>query len=214
MTDDAGLQLAVAAQYQALAELLSTASDAVWNTESLCDGWRVLEVVAHVTMPARYPQDEFMAELERCGYDFTRLSNEIASRDAELPLAQLVADLRSDVLHHWTPPGGGYHGALNHVVIHGLDVAVPLGEPRQAPDETIRVILDDLTQGGIHEHFGIDIDDRILEASDLDWQYGSGLPLRGAAEDLALAMSGRNVPNGRLNGAPLRRREPPEGNDS
>jgi|SRR5450759_114573 uncharacterized protein (TIGR03083 family) len=101
MTDDSELQPAVAAQFQALAELLSSASDAAWNTESLCDGWRVREVVAHMTMPTRYSEDEFMAELERCGFDFTRLSNEIASRDAELPAAWLVTDLRSDVLHHW-----------------------------------------------------------------------------------------------------------------
>ncbi len=203
MIDDPDLQAAVAAQFLALAELLSTASDATWDTESLCAGWRVREVVAHMTMPARYSEGEFMAELERCGYDFTRLSNEIANKDAGLPSAQLVADLRSDVLHHWTPPEGGYHGALNHAVIHGLDVTVPLGEARFVPDETIRVVLDDLTQGGAHEHFGIDIDGRRFEASDLDWSYGSGQPLRGAAEDLALIMCGRTVPSGRLSGTPL-----------
>jgi uncharacterized protein (TIGR03083 family) len=96
MTDDAVSQPMVAAQFQALAELLSTASDEAWNTVSLCDGWRVREVVAHMTMPARYSEDEFMAELKRCGHDFTRLSNEIATRDAELPTAQLLTELRSD----------------------------------------------------------------------------------------------------------------------
>lgn len=45
-----------------------------------------------------------MAMLRDCGFDFTRLSNEIASQDAELPSAELVANLRADVLHHWTPP--------------------------------------------------------------------------------------------------------------
>ena len=208
MTDDAELQPAVAAQFEALAELLSAAPDAAWDTESLCDGWRVREVVAHMTMPARYSDDQFMAELERCGYDVSRLSNEIATRDAEVPPAQLVSDLRSDVLRHWSPPGGGFHGALNHVVIHGLDVTVPLGQARLAPDEVIRVVLDDLTKGGAHQYFGIDIDDRIFEATDIDWTYGSGQALRGAAEDLALAMCGRSLPSGRLEGTPLRRRQP------
>ncbi len=55
---------------------------------ALC-GWRVREVIAHLTMAARYPEQEFMAELQRCGFDFTRLSNEIASRDAGLPTASL-----------------------------------------------------------------------------------------------------------------------------
>ena len=208
MTDDTELQPAVAAQFEALAELLSSAPDAAWDTGSLCDGWRVREVVAHMTMPARYSDDQFMAELERCGYDFTRLSNEIATRDAEVPPAQLVANLRSDVLRHWSPPGGGFRAALNHVVIHGLDVTVPLGAARLAPDEIIRVVLDNLAKGGAHQYFGIDIDGRIFEAKDIDWTYGSGRALRGAAGDLGLAMCGRRVPSGRLEGSPLRRRQP------
>jgi uncharacterized protein (TIGR03083 family) len=211
MTEDEELQPVVAARFRTLAELLSAAPDAAWSTPSLCDGWRVREVVAHLTMPARYTTDEFMVELERCDYDFTQLSNEIAGRDGALPADRLVGDLRSEELHHWTPPGGGYHGALNHVVIHGLDVTVPLGAPGFAPEETIRVVLDDLTQGGGHEHFGIDIEGRLLEASDIDWTFGSGQALRGAAEDLALALCGRKVPDGRLEGASLPRQEPEPG---
>ncbi len=107
---------------------------------------------------------------------------------------------------HWTPPGGGYHGALNHVVIHGLDVTVPMGESRRSCDETIRVVLDDLTASGGHARFGIDIEARHLQATDLDWSHGSGAVLRGAAGDLALALCGRKVPAGRIEGEPLRRK--------
>jgi len=204
-SDDAHLQPAVAAEFTSLADLLAAASDAQWDTPSLCDGWRVREVVAHMTMAARYSEAEFMAELRRRDFDFTRLSNEMARRDASLPADELVANLRSDVMQGWTPPGGGYHGALNHVVIHGLDVTVPLGVPRRSPDETIRVVLDDLARGGGHAHFDIVINGRRLEASDLDWSHGSGPVLRGAAGDLALAMCGRAVPSGRLEGEPIQR---------
>ena len=203
MTNDAHLQPVVAAEFTGLADLLAAASPAQWDTPSLCAGWRVREVIAHLTMAARYSEAEFMTELRRCDFDFTRLSNEVASRDASLPADELVAGLRSDVMRHWTPPGGGYHGALNHVVIHGLDVTVPLGASCRSPDETIRVVLDDLTAGGGHAHFGIVIDNRRLDASDLDWSHGSGPVLRGAAADLALALCGRTVPAGRLEGEPL-----------
>jgi uncharacterized protein (TIGR03083 family) len=207
-TDDAHLQPAVAAEFASLASLLADASSEQWDTSSLCAGWRVREVIAHLTMAARYPEQEFMAELQRCGFDFTKLSNEIASRDAKLPTGELVACLRAEVMQHWTPPGGGYHGALNHVVIHGLDVTVPLGVPRRSPDETIRIVLDDLTREGGHAHFGMDIDGRYLAASDLDWSYGSGAPLRGSAGELAVALCGRAVPAGRLDGEPLRPADP------
>jgi uncharacterized protein (TIGR03083 family) len=203
-TNDTHLQPAVAAEFASLADLLAVASDAQWDTPSMCQGWRVREVVAHLTMAARYSAEDFMTQLRRCDFDFTRLSNEVARRDAGLPVAELVASLRSRTMQSWTPPGGGYHGALNHVVIHGLDVTVPLGVSRRSPDETIRVVLDDLTAGGGHAHFGIDIDGRRLQASDLGWSHGSGPVLRGAAGDLALALCGRAVPAGRLEGEPLR----------
>lgn len=203
MTDDVYLQPAVAAELDGLADLLTAASDAQWDTPSLCERWRVREVIAHLTMAARYSEGEFMAELQRCGFDFTRLSDEVADRDARLPTGELVASLRSEVMQHWAPPGGGYHGALNHVVIHGLDVTVPLGMPRCCPDETIRVVLDDLARGGGHAQFGMQIEGRELQASDLDWSHGSGAVLRSEAAFLALAMCGRTVPDGRLKGEPL-----------
>jgi uncharacterized protein (TIGR03083 family) len=203
LTDDAYLQPAVAAELTSLADLLDDASDAQWDTPSLCAGWRVREVVAHMTMAARYSEQEFMAELQRCAFDFTRLSNEIAARDANLPAGELIKNLRSEVMRHWAPPGGGYHGALNHAVIHGLDVTVPLGVRRLAPDQTIRMILEDLTGGDVSARFGVDIAGRHLQATDLDWSFGAGPVLRGPAADLALVICGRSVPPGRLEGAPL-----------
>jgi uncharacterized protein (TIGR03083 family) len=203
VTDDADLQPVVAAEYLRLAGLLDAASDAQWDTASLCAGWRVREVVAHMTMAARYSEEQFMAELRRCDFDFTRLSNEVAARDANLPAAEHIRNLRSEVMQHWAPPGGGYRGALNHVVIHGLDITVPLGAARLAPDETIRIILDDLTTGDVSKRFGVDIAGRRLAATDLDWSFGAGPVLGGAAADLALVICGRAVPPERLEGAPL-----------
>jgi uncharacterized protein (TIGR03083 family) len=194
---DSDLQSLVAADYLALADLLDSLTPERWDTPSLCEGWRVREVVAHLTMPARYSEDAFMAELRQCEFDFTRLSNQIASRDAQLPTDELVGSMRDEMLHRWAPPGGGQLGALNHVVIHGLDITVPLGEPRRSPDATIQVVLDDLTQGGVHAHFGTDIRGRTLQATDIDWAYGAGPPLRGSAEDLALHLCGRRLVAGR-----------------
>jgi uncharacterized protein (TIGR03083 family) len=202
MADD-DLQPLVASNYAALADLLDPLPPERWDTPSLCEGWRVRELVAHVTMPARYSEDAFMAELREDAFDFTRLSNRIASRDAQLPIGELIWNLRAEVLHRWTPPSGGYHGALNHVVIHGLDITVPLREPRRSSDTAIRAVLDDLTEGGGHAHFGTDIQGRSLHATDIDWSYGSGPQLRGEAEDLALHICGRTVPGDRLQGEML-----------
>jgi hypothetical protein len=52
-------------------------------------------------------------------------------------------------------------------------------------------------------HFGTSMEGRSLQATDLDWSYGSGPALRGAAGDRALVLCGRAVPAGRLAGEPL-----------
>ncbi len=128
---------AIAAEYLALADALEEADPAVWDVPSLCEGWRTREVVAHVTMPARYDGPAFMAELSAVGGDFTRLSDTVAARDGALAEATLLDGLRSSVLHAWQPPGGGLAGALTHCVIHGLDIieAVPLA--RRVPDDRV-----------------------------------------------------------------------------
>jgi uncharacterized protein (TIGR03083 family) len=191
MTGDAELRSMVAGELARLADLLEGLPDARWDTWSLCRGWRVREVIAHMTMAARYTEEEFVAELRAHDFDFTRLSDDLAGRDAALPTTALVDDLRSERMREWVPPGGGRRGALNHAVIHGLDAAVPLGLRRHVADEAMRVVLDDLTRGGVHEYFGTDLDGHRLKATDLDWSYGEGVPRRGTAEDLALTLCGR-----------------------
>ena len=188
------LQAAVAAEFLALAERLAGLADDGWDTPSLCAGWRVREVVAHMSMPVRYSPEEFQAKLRECGGDFTRLSDWVAFRDAALPTDVLVGNLRDEMMHRWVPPGGGPMGALNHVVIHGLDVTVPIDFSRQPPEETIRAVLDDLTEGGTHAHFGVALAGLSLRTTDIDWSFGSGTPITGPATDLALLLCGRTLP--------------------
>jgi uncharacterized protein (TIGR03083 family) len=193
----------IADEYGALAESLEAAGPAVWDAPSLCEGWRTREVVAHMTMPARYDLPAFMAELAAAGGDFTTLSNTVAARDGGLPVATLLADLRSAVLHGWQPPGGGEEGALVHCVIHGLDIveAVPLN--RQVPDARIRCVLGIVTAAGPDggtNVFGVDLGAVELRADDSDWSAGSGALVAGPAQALALAACGRLLPPGRLRG--------------
>ena len=87
---DIDVEAAVAAEFLALAELLEGLADDSWDTPSLCAGWRVREVVAHLSMPVRYSPEAFYAELRECGGDFTRLSDRVAFRDAAVPPGVLV----------------------------------------------------------------------------------------------------------------------------
>ncbi|EFC79466.1 maleylpyruvate isomerase family mycothiol-dependent enzyme [Parafrankia sp. EUN1f] len=184
MADDTSLSPLLSDSFLTLADLLGALPEERWETPSLCAGWRVREVVAHLTMAARYSP----AELRACDSDFSRLSNLIAGRDAALPTAELVANLRSDVMRRWIPPGGGHLGALTHVVIHGLDVTVPLGAPRSASDEAAIAVLDGLAAGGGSRQYGVDTAGLALAATDVGWTFGAGAPLVGPAGELVLVL--------------------------
>jgi uncharacterized protein (TIGR03083 family) len=112
-----------------------------WGSPSLCAGWRVREVVAHMTMPFRTSPLRFVTGLARARFSFDRYADRAARADtAALTDDELVAQLRDNIRHGWRPPGGGEVGALSHDVIHGLDITEPLGLPAP-PAERIATVL-------------------------------------------------------------------------
>jgi uncharacterized protein (TIGR03083 family) len=187
------LETLVAGEFAALADALALLDRDRWRADSLCAGWTVAHVVAHLTMAARYPADRFGAELAADGYDFTRTSDRLADADAALPPAVLLADLRSDTMATFAQPGGGMAGSLSHIVIHGLDVTVPLGLGRVGADAAARTVLDQLvaTADG-RTVFGVDTVGLALHATDVDWAHGGGEPVEAGAAELVLALAGRD----------------------
>ncbi|WP_274912862.1 maleylpyruvate isomerase family mycothiol-dependent enzyme [Streptomyces sp. WZ-12] len=198
------IRAAIAAERRELAHLLDALAPEQWDALTLCTGWRVREVAAHMSMGFRYPFPRVVAEVVRAR-GLHRMTDRLARKDAAaLPPAALAAALRDHAHHPWTPPVGGFTAALGHDVLHGLDIAVPLGLDRRVPEDRLRVLLDGLTPRGM-KFFGVDLDGVALHADDLDWSYGTGDPLRGSAQDLLLVAFGRKLPPGRLRGAPRAR---------
>ncbi len=193
-TTDTDVLILVGPQLRSLADVLTAQPPSVADAPSLCEGWAVKHVVAHMTMAARYDTPAFMAQLAAVGHDFEVLSQQVAHRDGDLPFTSLLDDLRSDTMAAWAPPGGGAGGALTHAVIHGLDITGALDLPRTADKDATRLVLDTLT-GGVAGHFGVDLAGRALAATDLDWTFGSGMPVRATAGDLVLALAGRARPS-------------------
>jgi len=180
-----------------LADSLEQQAPDVWDQPSLCAGWRVRDVVAHVTMPARLTDEQFGAELAAVGGDFQLLSDTIAVRDGELPVAEHLTNLRSPELAEWEPPGGGSVGALNHAVVHGLDVTNAIGLPRACTDEAAHIILDSLTTGGVAARFDVDLSDVRLQADDIDWSSGSGRDVVASAGEIISLACHRTLSDGR-----------------
>ncbi|WP_329082910.1 maleylpyruvate isomerase family mycothiol-dependent enzyme [Streptosporangium sp. NBC_01469] len=203
---EAEVRRAIAAERRDLADVLTGLPGRTWDEPTLCAGWRVREVVAHMTMPFHYSAARFMIGMLRARGNFNRMADRSARRDAaSLSSGELAALLRDNADYAWKPPGGGFEGALTHEVIHGLDFTVPLGLDRRVPEDRLRIVLGGFEASKSLKFFGVDIRGIELRADDLDWSIGDGTPMYGAAQDLILVLCGRKLPEGRLRGEPSHR---------
>lgn len=139
---------AVAAERRELADVLDDLHPDRWDAPSLCAGWRVREVAAHLSLGFRTTLPGFAAELLRARGSLHRMTDRTARRDAAAFTArELAALLRENAGHPWKPPAAGPTGALAHDVVHGLDITVALGHPRRVPEDRLRLLLDAVTPG-------------------------------------------------------------------
>jgi uncharacterized protein (TIGR03083 family) len=182
----------VAAELSELADLLAVLPADAWDAPSLCPGWRVREVVAHLTLPMHASAPVVVLGLLRARLRWDVLADRRARLDAARQTPeQLLAALRAPRMQAWTPPGGGATGALIHAVIHGLDITEALNLDRRPPTARTRIVLDGLTAPRSLSHFGVALQGLQLRAEDLDWSYGIGRVVSAPAVDLALILSGR-----------------------
>jgi uncharacterized protein (TIGR03083 family) len=165
----------------------------------------VREVAAHVSQGFRYPLPRTLLELLKARGSPHRMTDRLArAAAATASTAQLAAYLRDNAHHPWKPPVGGLTAALGHDVIHGLDITVALGLDRRVPEDRVRTLLGAVNARTL-KFFGAGLTGVQLRATDLDWTYGTGVPMTGAAQDLLLLAYGRKLPPGRLHGEPDRR---------
>jgi uncharacterized protein (TIGR03083 family) len=190
--DDSALLEETIRQRTGLVEVLGGLSEAEWDKPSLCAGWRIREVVAHITMPYRHSGRTIVAAVVRARGKFDVAADRLARQDAaERSSSQLLESLRRNVDHRWKPPGGGQLGALSHDVIHGLDITEALGLPAVSPPERIVAVLN---SPRLARAFNTDLAAYTLVATDADYCHGEGQPLCLPAKDLLLICAGRRQP--------------------
>lgn len=190
-TKDSILASHIAAELTGLADVLTALDQESWGISSLCTGWSLREVVAHLTLPARRSNPAVLAGLAFCGFRWHAFADKAAHRDAGISTSKLLADLRSTRLAAWRPPGGGPEGALVHAVVHALDITVPLGVSRPSDSEKVRLVLDALVAPTSLKHFGVDLDGLELRADDIPWLHGNGRRVTADSEAIVLLLSGR-----------------------
>ncbi len=196
------IRAAIAAERRELAAMLDDLPADRWDAPSLCGGWRVREVAAHMSMGFRYSLARMASELVKARGGLHRMTDRCARRDAAAySTRELAAFLRDNAHHPWKPPVGGIAAALGHDVVHGLDITVAIGLDRRVPEDRLRALLNGV-DSKTARFFGADLAGVELRATDLDWSFGTGARLSGTAQDLLLLAYGRKLPPGHLHGEP------------
>lgn len=185
-----------------LADYLATLPDEQWDAPSLCEGWSVRQIVAHMISYEDMTIPQVLRLFPRGGFRITRVNHLVlTSYDAATP-AELLADLRRHERPRGVTAGFGGAIALTDGLIHHQDIRRALGTPRAVPSERLVAAL-----GFAPKAMALpsrrEVRGLRLVATDLDWTRGEGPEVRGPGEALLLAIAGRPAALSDLDGPGL-----------
>jgi uncharacterized protein (TIGR03083 family) len=197
-----GIWPTVHAELRSLADDLAPLSADQWATPSLCDGWDVHDVLAHLVGNSTTTRVGFMVSFARAGFDFDRMAaNEVAAERRPNP-ADTLAAFRL-VCGRTSGPPAPLITRVIEACVHGEDIRRPLGIAHTYPvgpvGQAITYFTKDRLSGGRAR-----LDGLTLIAIDADFTVGSGPEVEGPAMSLLLAASGRRAALADLSGPGVR----------
>ncbi|WP_280426458.1 maleylpyruvate isomerase family mycothiol-dependent enzyme [Nocardia carnea] len=191
----------VRAERLALIADLEGLGEQQWETPSLCAGWSVHDVLAHIVASSKTSKLGFCWEFARAGFDFDRFTANGVERERGVQPAETLGRLRA-VLDRTVSPPAPADSRLVEMIVHGEDIRRPLGIARAYPQEAVADAL--RLQIRTSEGFGGGrelVAGLTLVADDADFTTGSGPEVTGPLLALLLAASGRSVATAELGGS-------------
>jgi uncharacterized protein (TIGR03083 family) len=172
------------------AALLRTLSPEQWEAPTLCAGWRVRDVVAHVISYEELSASGLARRFAGGRFLVNRMNAVGLAEYGERGPDELLALLEA----HLEPRGltAAFGGAIALVdgMIHQQDIRRPLGLPREIPAERLVPALRGTLTAPVIRGFWRVRGVRLV-ATDLDWSTGRGPEVKGPGEALLMAMAGR-----------------------
>ena len=173
-----------------LADLLDTLTPEQWQAQSLCDRWRVRDVVSHLISYEEHDTREFLRRLRKAGFRFSELNDVARAEYDKLEPDELITFLRDHLDPQGTTARLGGRVGLVDAMIHHQDIRRPLGLPRRIPAERLEQALPFAVSAPPLRGFWHARGVRLI-ATDLDWTRGRGPEARGDAEAVLMVLAGR-----------------------
>jgi uncharacterized protein (TIGR03083 family) len=171
---------------------LESVPESQWSTPSLCAGWTVRDVLAHMTTTAKMTPGKFIARYAGAGFRFNAFNARGVREEQGASPADALARFKAEV-DSTTGPPGPVDAMVAEAVIHGEDIRRPLGIAHTYQSEALGLVGNFVTRGnlllgGKRRSTGL-----TLTATDVDWTHGTGPEVKGPMVSIILALTGRKA---------------------
>jgi uncharacterized protein (TIGR03083 family) len=190
--DRADVWKAIDDQRRQLVGLLEDLSDKEWDHPSLCEGWTVRQVAAHVAL-----QNTTWSMLPRGVLEMIKSRgmngaiHAVACRHAQQPTDEIIAEIRERI-GVWRPlPTVTYLESAIDYLVHPQDIAIPLGRRLEMPADVAAVAAQRVWTSPRMFHARTTLAGYRLVATDTDWTAGHGDEVTGPIRALLLLLTGR-----------------------
>ena len=184
----------VVEQRLALAELLAGLPESDWEQPSLCAGWRVRDVAAHVTLIPIFPSwGSLLVDFAKARGNYARFNTVASRRRAARTPTQLVQDFRTTAESRSVPWLANPDNVMWDILVHAQDIAIPLGIDFPTPPDAGAAAATRIWQLRWPFSFGAKrrLGSFTLTATDADWTVGSGPQIAGPISAMLLLLTGR-----------------------
>jgi uncharacterized protein (TIGR03083 family) len=185
---------AVEAERLRLADVLDDLAPEEWLVPSLCAGWTVKVVVAHISLVTRLSRLTALRALVVARGDINAMIDRVSRAEAARHSpAELIAHFRETAGSARRPPGAKPMDPLVDILTHSQDITRPLHRTFALPVEyvvpALEFVLSTKFYGAQQRLAGLR-----LVATDTDRTFGEGgREVRGPVRELLLVATGRSA---------------------
>ena len=199
----------VAQERLRLAEYGKTLTEKQWNSPSLCEGWTVADVYAHLILESRYKAYEVLPGLIRGRGNMHSMMDQLARKySTAMTRPQMLERLKDDATVKVAPAFISPLEVLIDLVIHSADIKLALGDDWQVEPEIMKHLLahwhpSQLRFGTITNKIRKRMKKLHWTAEDFEWSAGKpSMPsVEGKGQFLILAIAGRGIAIDKLGGS-------------
>jgi uncharacterized protein (TIGR03083 family) len=172
-----------------LANLLESLPEAKWDRPSLCEGWSVRDVAAHLALSHARMRDVLWPAV-RTGFRYNPMIRYSAVQ-SRLTHEEIVATLRGFVGSRKRAPFVSELEPLLDILVHTQDICVPLGIEHSMPVDAAAAVANRVLALRGPMRLWNPPSGKRLVATDIDWSYGHGSIVRAPIQAHLLTLTGR-----------------------